>query len=128
MKVLVDCEESQAVCKAWLRQWLNNVVIKIRPVSKRGKTNFTKRFDRPRAGGNRERTRQMKNINLDMEEVQINVNYIISGLTKQIMNTAKDLEHLQKASTKVTLSSACATDFVTTLTKLIARINECKEE
>lgn len=38
----------------------------------------------------------MKNINLDMEDVQINVNYIISGLTKHIMNAAKDLEHLQK--------------------------------
>lgn len=36
-------------------------------------------------------------------------------------------EHLQKASTNVTLSSACATDFVSALTKLIARITECKE-
>ncbi len=69
----------------------------------------------------------MKNINLDLENVQINVNYILSELTKHITNTAKDLEHLQKASTKVTLSSACATDFVTALTKLITRINECKE-
>lgn len=69
----------------------------------------------------------MKNINLDMDDVQINVNYIITELTKHITNTAKDLEHLQKASTNVTLSSACATDFVTSLTKLIARINKCKE-
>lgn len=69
----------------------------------------------------------MKNINLDMEDVQINVNYIISELTKHIVNTAKDLEHLQKASTNVTLSSACASNFVTSLSKLIARINECKE-
>jgi hypothetical protein len=69
----------------------------------------------------------MKNVNIDMENVQINVNYIISELTKHITNTAKDLEYLQKASTNVTLSSACATNFVTSLTKLIARINECKE-
>lgn len=69
----------------------------------------------------------MKNINLDMEDVQINVNYIISGLTKHIMNTAKDLEHLQKASANVTLSSACASNLVTSLSKLITRINECKE-
>lgn len=69
----------------------------------------------------------MKNINLDMEDVQINVNYVISELTKHIMNTAKDLEHLQKASTNVTLSSACASNFVMSLSKLIARINECKE-
>jgi hypothetical protein len=62
-----------------------------------------------------------------MDDVQINVNYIISEVTKHIMNTAKDLEHLQKASTNVTLSSACATNFVTSLTKLIARINDCKE-
>lgn len=41
----------------------------------------------------------MKNIILDMEDVQINVNYVISELTKHIMSTAKDLEHLQKAST-----------------------------
>lgn len=86
-----------------------------------------KHFDSPRAGGNRERTRKMKNINLDTEDVQINVNYIISGLTKHIMNTAKDLEHLQKASTNVTLSSACASNLVTSLSKLIIRINECKE-
>lgn len=69
----------------------------------------------------------MKNFNLDMDDVQINVNYIITELTKHITNTSKDLEHLQKASTNVTLSSACATNFVTSLTKLIARINECKE-
>lgn len=69
----------------------------------------------------------MKNINLDMEDEQINVNYIISELTKHIMNTAKDLERLQKASTNVTLSGACDSNFVTSLTKLITRINECKE-
>lgn len=69
----------------------------------------------------------MKNFNLDMDDVQINVNYIITELTKHITNTSKDLEHLQKASTNVTLSSACATNFVTSLTKLIARITECKE-
>ena len=69
----------------------------------------------------------MKNINLDMDDVQITVDCIITDLTKHITNTAKDLEHLQKASTNVTLSSACATDFVSSLTKLIARINECKE-
>lgn len=69
----------------------------------------------------------MKNINLDMDDVQINVNYIISELTKHITNTAKDLEHLQKASTNVALSCACATNFMTSLTKLIAQINECKE-
>lgn len=69
----------------------------------------------------------MKNINLDMEDVQINVNYIISGLTKHIMDTAKDLKHLQKASTNVTLSSACASNLVASLSKLITRINECKE-
>ena len=69
----------------------------------------------------------MKNINLDMDDVQITVDCIITDVTKHITNTAKDLEHLQKASTKVTLSSACATDFVSSLTKLIARINECKE-
>lgn len=38
----------------------------------------------------------MKNINLDMDDVQISVNYIITELTKHITNTAKDLEHLQK--------------------------------
>lgn len=70
----------------------------------------------------------MKNINLDMEDVQINVNSIISGLTKHMMNTAKDLEHLQKASTNVTLSSDCASNFVTSLSKLIDRLKECKEE
>ena len=69
----------------------------------------------------------MKNINLDMDDAQISVNYIITELTKHITNTAKDLEHLQKASTNVTLSSACGADFVSSLTKLIARINECKE-
>lgn len=69
----------------------------------------------------------MKNINLDMDDVQITVDCIITDVTKHITNTAKDLEHLQKASTNVTLSSACATDFVSSLTKLIARINECKE-
>lgn len=69
----------------------------------------------------------MKNITLDMEDVQINVNSIISELTKHIMNTAKDLEHLQKESTNVTLSSACASNFVISLSKLITRINECKE-
>lgn len=69
----------------------------------------------------------MKNINLDMDDVQITVDCIITDVTKHITNTAKDLEHLQKASTNVTLSSACATNFVTSLTKLIARINECKE-
>lgn len=62
-----------------------------------------------------------------MEDVQINVNYVISELTKHIMNTAKDLEHLQKASPNVTLSCACASNFVTSLSKLINRINECKE-
>lgn len=70
----------------------------------------------------------MKNINLDMEDLQINVNYIISEVTKHITNAAKDLEHLQKASTNVTLNSACATDFVSAFAKLIARINECKKE
>lgn len=69
----------------------------------------------------------MKNINLDMDDVQITVDCIISEVTKHITNTAKDLEHLQKASTNVTLSRACATNFVSSLTKLIARINECKE-
>lgn len=69
----------------------------------------------------------MKNINLDMDDVQISVDYIITELTKHITNTGKDLEHLQKASTNVILSSACATNFVTSLKKLIARINECKE-
>lgn len=77
--------------------------------------------------GQRGKDKKMKNVNIDMENVQINVNYIISELTKHITNTAKDLEYLQKASTNVTLSSACATNFVTSLTKLIARINECKE-
>ena len=62
-----------------------------------------------------------------MDDVQITVDCIITDVTKHITNTAKDLEHLQKASTNVTLSSACATDFVSSLTKLIARINECKE-
>lgn len=69
----------------------------------------------------------MKNITLDMDDVQISVNYIIAELTKHITNTAKDLEHLQKASTNVSLSSACGADFVSSLTKLITRINECKE-
>lgn len=70
----------------------------------------------------------MKNINLDMEDAQIIVNYIVSELTKHMMNTAKDLEHLQKASTNVTLSSACAGNFVTVLSKLIDRLKGCKVE
>lgn len=69
----------------------------------------------------------MKNINLDMDDAQISVNYIIAELTKHITNTAKDLEHLQKASTNVTLNRACATDFVSSFAKLIARIKECKK-
>lgn len=69
----------------------------------------------------------MTNINLDTENVPINVDYIITELTKHITNTSKDLEHLQKASTNVAYSSACGTAFVSSLTKLIARINECKE-
>lgn len=69
----------------------------------------------------------MKNINLDMNDVQITVDCVISEVTKHITNAAKDLEHLQKASTNVTLSSACGANFVSSLTKLIARINECKE-
>lgn len=70
----------------------------------------------------------MENINLDMEDVQINVNYIVSGLTMHMMATAKDLEHLQKASTNVTLSSACADNFVAVLSKLISRLKECEVE
>lgn len=89
--------------------------------------NISKTFRQTKGRRKQRRTRQMKNINLDMEDVQINVNYIISELTKHIMNTAKDLEHLQKASANVTLSSACASNFVSSLSKLIARINECKE-
>lgn len=69
----------------------------------------------------------MKNINLDTENVSINVDYIITELTKHITNTSKDLEHLQKASTNVNLSRVCAINLVSSLKKLIARINECKE-
>lgn len=69
----------------------------------------------------------MENINIDMDDVQITVDCIIAELTKHITNTGKDLEQLQKASTNVTLSCACATNFMRSLTKLIARINECKE-
>lgn len=69
----------------------------------------------------------MKNINLDPENAPINVDYIITELTKHITNTSKDLEHLQKASTNVNLSRVCAINLVSSLKKLIARINECKE-
>ncbi len=69
----------------------------------------------------------MKNINLDLENAPINVDYIITELTKHITNTSKDLEHLQKASTNVELDRVCAINLVSSLKKLIARINECKE-
>lgn len=54
----------------------------------------------------------------------LNVDELISELSKSIASTAIAIGVLQKTNT-VVIREECAADFVASLTKLIARINEC---
>ena len=57
----------------------------------------------------------------------LNVDELINELTKSIASTAIVLGVLQKTNT-VAISEECAADFVASLTKLLAKINECSTE
>ena len=61
------------------------------------------------------------------KETKITADTLIRELTKAIARTANLIEVVQKANT-VVIQKECAEDFATSLTKLLAKINECSCE